>query len=327
LTINPAASHGRLARLSGTTRRILLVCALVIGFANASASQTPQCMVSGYLFKPDASLATNASVNAIQVEKSGLSLVITPTVLVSDSAGAVAFSVPQGSTIWIVATAIGVATTGDVGIVVPMSSWADLNQLAKSAKAPISGFSVSTGAHPLMSLALPDFGISLSAAPVVPESVVESVSGRSATLTSSDITTALNFTPLDPRTVIGAVNASSAQIDEARLSTLATSKLTGAVAVANGGTGRVSQTLAPAATLSLGVVDGWLFITTDTHRHAVAVVAGATGQTAIVLDPTGSYNGAPGHARTINVYWTGSEYRVENRTDGPLIVTVSRLGS
>ncbi len=101
----------------------------------------------------------------------------------------------------------------------------------------------------------------------------------------------------------------------------------GAVAVVDGGTGRVSQSLAAAATLSLGVVEGFLFLASSAHAHAVAVVGGSAGHVAILLDASGAYGAIQGIAGLINVYWTGSEYRVENQTAGALVVTVSRIGA
>ena len=119
-------------------RRIFVMCLIAGSFAKVAAAQTAQCTVSGYLFNPDASPATNASVHAIQVEKVGSSLILTPIVLASDSMAAVLFPAPQGSTLWILATAIGVAASGDVGILVPNTSSASLNLLAQSARPPVS---------------------------------------------------------------------------------------------------------------------------------------------------------------------------------------------
>jgi hypothetical protein len=107
----------------------------------------------------------NASLAAVQVERNGPSFVITPIVLVTDATGWTTFSAPQGATVWIVATALGLTTAGDVGVLVPTADTADLSVLALSARPPISGLTVLPGANPVMSLSLPDFGVSLSAVP------------------------------------------------------------------------------------------------------------------------------------------------------------------
>src|SRR6266705_3386466 len=131
-------------------RRIFVMFLIASSFAKVAAAQTAQCTVSGYLFNPDASPATNASVHAIQVERIGSSLILTPIVLASDSTAAVSFTAPQGSTIWVLATAIGVATSGDVGILIPNDSSASLNLLAQSTQPPVSGIAISSGANPVM---------------------------------------------------------------------------------------------------------------------------------------------------------------------------------
>src|SRR5947207_12141563 len=76
-------------------RTLVMFLIIATGFAKVAAAQGAQCTVSGYLFNPDASPATNANVHATQVEKNGSSLIITPIELASDSTAAVSFTAPQ----------------------------------------------------------------------------------------------------------------------------------------------------------------------------------------------------------------------------------------
>ncbi len=183
-------------------------------------AQTANCTVSGYLYKPDGSAALRAQVNVISVVKSGPSSVLTPVVLHTDATGFTSFTAPRMSTVWIVASALGLNASGDAAIMIPDADSATLDVLAQSARPPVSGFSLTSGASPTLALSLHGFGINLNAGPTALPTTVESFNGRSGavTLTSSDVSTALNFTPLDPSTVVGAVNASTSQIDDARLS-------------------------------------------------------------------------------------------------------------
>ncbi len=201
-------------------RTCLMVITMELCRAGILQAQTANCTVSGYLFKPDGSLAAQAQVNVISVVKSGRSSVLTPLVLTTDASGFTSFAASRLSTVWIVGTALGLTASGDVAILIPDADSATLDVLAQSARPPVSGFNLTSGTNPTLALSLQDFGINLNAGPAALSTTVESFNGRSGAvnLTSSDISTALNFTPLDPGTVVGAVNASTAQIDAARLS-------------------------------------------------------------------------------------------------------------
>lgn len=184
------------------------------------AQAQDNCIVSGFLFKADGSPAASTQLNVISVIPSGSSSLLTPIALLTDASGFTTFTAPRLSVVWIAGTALGFAVSGDVAIAIPDGESASLNLLAQSARPPVSGFNLSSGLNPTLSLSLQDFGINLTAAPAAASTTVDSFNGRSGAvnLTSADITTALNFTPLDPRSVVGAVNASSAQIDDARVS-------------------------------------------------------------------------------------------------------------
>jgi hypothetical protein len=211
-------SHTEVAEPSAVIRILVSAALLVCASITLVVAQVPQCAVSGYLYNPDGSPAIDASVNAVQVDRTGASYVITPIVLTTDRTGWTTFFSPQGSAVWIRAATLGLLMAGDVAVMVPNDVAADLNLLGQSAKPPVSGISVLPGPIPVMSLSLTEFGVNLGAAASAP--VVESFNGRTGavTVTFSDITNALSFSPVDPTAVVEAVNASAATIDDARVS-------------------------------------------------------------------------------------------------------------
>jgi hypothetical protein len=174
--------------------RALILAALCVGCAATSVlAQTTDCVVTGYLFNVDASPAVNAQFHATRVERDGSSFRITPLVLNTDASGSVTFAAPRGSMLWIAGSAVGSSQAGDVGILIPDNAMADLNVVGASARPPVSGFTVTDGLNPVMLLALPDFGINLSAAATPPPTSVQSINGRTGavTLTASDIAATL----------------------------------------------------------------------------------------------------------------------------------------
>jgi hypothetical protein len=110
--------------------------------ADVVHAQGSKCTVTGYVFNPDlSSAAAKTRVNAILVTRKGAVVTFKPIVLTADATGAASFSAPQGSTIWLAATAVGVVATGDVAILIPDLASADLNQLALGAgTTPIHAF-------------------------------------------------------------------------------------------------------------------------------------------------------------------------------------------
>ena len=197
----------------------LIVIVIEVCCSGILKAQTTDCLVSGYLFNADGSLALQAQANVITVVNSGSSFILTPIVLTTDATGFTSLAAPRLATVWIAATALGLTGAGDVAILIPDADSGTLDVLRQSAKPPVSGFNLTSGSSPTLALSLKDFRINLNAGPTALPTTVESFNGRSGAvaLTSSDISSALNFVPLDPATVVGAVNASSAVIDDARL--------------------------------------------------------------------------------------------------------------
>lgn len=183
----------RVAPMASALRALILAALCVGCAATRLLAQTTDCVVTGYLFNTDGSPALNAQVHATRVERDGSTFRITPLVLNTDANGSVTLSALRGSMLWIAGSAVGSSQAGDVGILIPDNPTADLNVVGASARPPVSGFSVTDGLNPVMLLALPDFGINLSAAATPPPTSVQSINGRTGavTLTASDIAATL----------------------------------------------------------------------------------------------------------------------------------------
>src|SRR5712691_8419017 len=177
-------------------RTCLIVIVIELCCSGILRAQTADCIVSGYLFRPDGSPAAQTQVNVITVVNSGSSFILTPIVLTTDTAGFTSFNAPRLSTVWIAGTALGLTGSGDVAILIPDAGSATLDDLRQSARPPV--FNLTPGLTPTLAVSLQDFGINLSVGPTTAPSptIVETFNGRSGAvaLTSSDIGTALNFT-------------------------------------------------------------------------------------------------------------------------------------
>jgi hypothetical protein len=176
--------------------------------------QTTDCAVTGYLVNADGSAAAHARVNAVSVVKGGSSVVLTPILLSTDAIGFTSFSAPRLSSVWIVASALGIAASGDVAILIPDAEWATLGDLAQSARPPVSGISVTSGPTPVLSLSLQDFEISLSGVASPASALVDSLDGRggAAALTSRDITTASSPASRNTVNPLSGIQASSGDL-------------------------------------------------------------------------------------------------------------------
>jgi hypothetical protein len=143
-------------------RTCLIVMIMELYCAGMLQAQPTYCTVTGFLFNPNGSPAAQAEVKVISVVKSGSSLVLTPIVLITDATGFTSFAAPCLSVVWIRATALGLADSGDVALTIPDADSATLDVLGRSARPPVSGFNLTSGSSPNLALWLPDFGINLN---------------------------------------------------------------------------------------------------------------------------------------------------------------------
>jgi hypothetical protein len=177
-------------------------------------AQTTDSTVTGYLFDKNGSLATLAQVHVISVIKSGSSSMLTPMALSTDANGFTSFTVPRLSTIWIVATALGLNASGDVAILIPDADFATLAILAQSARPAVLGFSLSSGSNPILSLSLEDFGINLNAGATPPPTTAETFNDGIGVVVKASSSTGSNVNPLEAAArILDAPAAPTAQDD------------------------------------------------------------------------------------------------------------------
>ncbi|HYE72635.1 MAG TPA: hypothetical protein VEF04_04855 [Blastocatellia bacterium] len=172
-------------------------------------AQPALCQVSGTLVKPDGTPATNTNLTIVKVVKSGVLLTQTPvTVRSHATTGVVTFTVPRSSTAYIYANVVGLSANGTsgVGLSIPDSATANLEDLVSVSSVPSTGLTVKEEGTALSSLVGTVNFVGAGVTATQPSPGLATVTVSAAPIASQFVTLATDSTLSNERVLTGTAN-------------------------------------------------------------------------------------------------------------------------